>query len=306
MGFFKVEHKRNELSELRLNGWVKGVSTGFTNLDDIFSLKSGYPLFIAGAPHAGKTEITMEVLLNTSKLYGWKHFVYLGEGGEVEDVIADLCHKLIGKPFKSNSGYSMSESEKTRAEMFINEHFVFLDDTGDYTLTNFFELAQQAEDEYGIKFNTTCFDPFNDIVDESAKFGGRDDKWLAHELKLARRSSKKHNRIDILVNHISDIHPVIEKESGKRYIPPALPSEWAGGRAWWRRAFPMILIYRPPQFLKNEHGKEYEANETHFIVQKAKPKGIGKLGQASLFFDWKQNCYYWTDQYDYKFYAFAR
>ncbi|WP_196301206.1 hypothetical protein, partial [Streptococcus pneumoniae] len=90
-----------------------------------------------------------------------------------------------------------NESEKTQAEMFINEHFVFLDDTGDYTLTQFYELAQQAQNEFGIKFNTTLFDPFNDIVDESAKHGGRDDKWLAHELKLARRSSKKHNRIDI-------------------------------------------------------------------------------------------------------------
>lgn len=304
MGFFKVEQKANELAELRRVGWVKGTSTGFANLDEIFTLKSGYPLFIAGAPHAGKTEIVLEILLNTSVLHGWKHFIYLGEGGEVEEVIAELCHKYIAKPFKSGAEYSMSEAEKVQAEMFINEHFIFLDDSGDYTLTQFFELAQAAQDEFMIKFNTTCFDPFNDIVDESAKFGGRDDKWLAHELKLARRSSKKHDRIDILVNHISDIHPVLDKDTNKRYIPPALPSEWAGGRTWWRRAFGMVLIYRPPQFLKDEHGVQYKQNETHFIVQKAKPKGIGKLGFKSLFFDWKMNRYFWVDDYDKPYFAF--
>lgn len=304
VNYFKVQDKANQLSELRLNGWIKGESTGFLNLDEIFSLKSGYPLFIAGAPHAGKTEVIMEILLNTSVLHNWKHFVYFGEGGEVEEIIAELAHKYIGKPFKSGAKYSMTEAEKITAEMFINEHFVFLDDSKDYSLEEFYNLAAEAEQHFGIKFNTTCFDPFNDVVDESFKFGNRDDKWLAHELKLARRTSKKYNRIDILVNHIADVAPIMDKDSGNRYIPPALPSEWAGGRTWWRRAFSMILIYRPPVFLMNENGQPYAENESHIILQKAKPKGIGKLGKRSLFWDWQMNKYYWIDDFNQKKYAF--
>lgn len=304
MGFFRVQNKTNELAELRLNGWVKGVSTGLTTLDEIFTLRSGYPLFVAGSPAAGKTEIVLEILLNTSVLYGWKHFIYLGEGGEVEEIIAELCHKYIAKPFKSGAAYSMTEAEKTQAEMFIDEHFIFLDDSEDYTLSYFYELAALAEIKYGIKFNTTCFDPFNDIVDESEKFGGRDDKWLAHELKIARRSSKKHKRIDILVTHISDIKAVVDKETNKRYLPPALPSEWALGRTWWRRAFSMILIYRPPEFIKDENGISVQKNETHFIVQKAKPKGVAQLGVRKIYFDWKLNRYYWLDEFGTPQFAF--
>jgi hypothetical protein len=302
---YRVRDKANELSELRQKGHTKGLSTGFTNLDENFTLKLGFPLFVAGSPYAGKTEFVIEMLLNTSVLYGWKHFIYCGEGGEIEEIIADIAHKYIAKPFKSGFEYSMTESEKTQAEMFIDSHFVFLSDQEDYTLSMFYELASQAEIELGIKFNTTCFDPFNDVVDESYKFGNRDDKWLASELKLARRSSKENHRIDILVNHIADIYPITDKDSGQRYTPPALPSEWAGGRTWWRRAFTMILIYRPPTFLKNEYGANFKPNETHVIIQKSKPKGIGKTGQQSLYFDWKMNRYYWENTYSEKFFAFG-
>lgn len=62
----------------------------------------------------------------------------------------------------------------------------------------------------------------------------------------------------------------------------------------------MILIYRPPIFLCNENGKPYEPNETHIIVQKAKPKGSAKIGLSSLYWDWKTNRYYEIDDYGIK------
>jgi hypothetical protein len=33
-------------------------------------------------------------------------------------------------------------------------------------------------------------------------------------------------------------------------------------------------------------------NESHIIIQKTKPKGVGKTGKASIFWDWKKNRYY--------------
>ena len=75
-------------------------------------------------------------------------------------------------------------------------------------------------------------------------------------------------------------------------MPPALPNEWAGGRTWWRRAFLMLLVYRPPVFLTDSLGNNFADNETHVYCQKAKPKGIAKLGMKSIFYDWKTNRYY--------------
>jgi hypothetical protein len=54
----------------------------------------------------------------------------------------------------------------------------------------------------------------------------------------------------------------------------------------------MLLVYRPPVFLKDSNGEPFKENETHIYIQKVKPKGIGRLGMARIFWDWKKNQYY--------------
>lgn len=304
MSYYRVRQKTSQLTELRQKAVTRGENTGFEPLDKILSLKKGYPLFVAGAPHSGKTELIIEILLNTSVLYGWKHFVYLGENGEIEEVIADLCFKYIGKPYKMTDFNPMTESERVYAEMFIDNHFVFLSDEKDLTLSQFFELVEEAEKNLNIKFDTTLFDPFNDLVDESKEYGGT-HHWLNIELKKIRKISKKAERLDILINHIADVETQIDKETKQPYIRAALPNEWNGGRTWWRRGYLMLLIYRPPAWLKDLNGEPYGENVSLVIVQKAKPKGVAKYGATGkLFWDWKINRYYWLDGYSNRKYAF--
>ena len=286
MKYFKLEHKINELKTFAEHGLKDVKICGLSSLDDIFNLKKGYPIFIGGAPFSGKTEFAFEIMLNTSILYGWKHFIYCGEGGNVEHIYHELLHKYIGKPYKY-----CEEKDKVSAEYFISEHFVIANHDIDFSVKEFYDTVLEAEKEFNIKFDTTLFDPFNDIKEDLKSFGNREDKFLADALKQVRISSKNNNRIDILINHIADVRTVTD-DSGNRYMPPALPNEWAGGRTWWRRAFTMILVYRPPIFLKDISGMPYAENESHIIIQKSKPKGIGKIGKASIFWDWKKNRYY--------------
>ncbi len=284
--YYKLEEKINELKAFSETGLSDVKQTGLNVLNDFIGIKKGYPIFVGGAPHSGKTEFVFEILINTSILYGWKHFIYCGEGGNVEHIYHELLHKFLQKPYKW-----AEEKEKLKAEYFISTHFVIANHDIDFTIDNFYSTVEKCERELCIKFDTTLFDPFNDIKDETDKFGGREDKYLAYALKQVRISSKKNNRVDVIVNHIADVRAVTDKD-GNRYMPPALPNEWAGGRTWWRRAFLMILIYRPPIFLKDAQGVPYADNETHVYVQKAKPKGIAKMGVRSIFWDWKRNRYY--------------
>jgi hypothetical protein len=199
----------------------------------------------------------------------------------------------------------MSDSEKIQAEMFIDEHFVFLSDEEDMTLKQFYDVVNKAENELGIQFDTTLFDPFNDAIDESQNHGGS-HHWLNYELKQVRKISRKNKRIDILINHIADVQTTIDKETGQAYKRPALPDEWNGGRTWLRRGFLMLLIYRPPAWLRDANGEPYGENVSLIFVQKAKPKGVAKYGSISkLFWDWKSNRYYWKDGYGNHVYAFG-
>ena len=287
MDYYKLENRINELKDFAEKGLTDLKSTGIASLDEYYMIKKGYPLFIAGNPGAGKTEFAFEVLINTSILYGWKHFIYCGEGGNVEHIYHELLHKYLNKPYKN-----AEEKDKVSAEYFISEHFIIANHDKDFTIDEFYALVDKAEIELNIKFDTTTFDPFNDIKEEVDKFGNREDKYLAYALKQCRISSKKNNRMDILINHVADVPFKIDKDTGESYLPPALPTQWAGGRTWWRRAFVMILIYKPYSWRKDSNGKNYEENEGHVIIQKYKPKGVGKKGTASIFWDWKKNRYY--------------
>ena len=287
MDYFRLQDKSKELRVFADEGLGDLKSTGIASLEPYYKIKKGYPLFIAGNPGAGKTEFTFEILINLSKMYGWKHFVYCGEGGNVEHIFHELCHKYLKKPFKF-----ADEKEKIVAEYFINEHFIIANHDKEFSIDEFYDLAKKIEMELGIVFDTTTFDPFNDIRDDLSNFGGREDKYLAHALKVCRNSSKMNNRLDILVNHVADVQPKNDPKSGKSYLPPALPTQWAGGRTWWRRAFTMILIYKPYPWIEDENGKMPEENEGHVIIQKSKPKGVGKKGTAKIFWDWKRNGYY--------------
>ncbi|MEO6901589.1 MAG: hypothetical protein ABI241_00720 [Bacteroidia bacterium] len=284
--FIRLTQKINEIKKFAETGLSDLKSTGIASLEGNMAIKKGYPIFIGGAPHSGKTEFTFEILVNLSIQYGWKHFVYCGEGGNVEHIYYELLHKHIQKPYK----YA-TESEKINSEYFINEHFIVCNHDLDFTIDEFYKAVEKTEKALNIKFDTTVFDPFNDIKDETELFGGREDKYLAYALKKVRISSKMNNRVDILVNHIADIRAIVH-ESGNRYMPPAMPNEWAGGRTWWRRGFLMLLVYRPPIFFKDLDGNPPTENETHIYVQKAKPKGVAKLGVSKIFWDWKKNRYY--------------
>ena len=79
--YFKLEAKINEVKKFAEIGLSDLKSCGIASLEGNLSVKKGYPVFIAGSPHAGKTEFTFELLINWSILHKWKHFVYCGEGG---------------------------------------------------------------------------------------------------------------------------------------------------------------------------------------------------------------------------------
>lgn len=289
MRYFKLEDKISDLRAFCEQSGTDVLNCGIKSLNEIFKLKKGYPIFIGGAPFSGKTEFNFEILINTSILYGWKHFIYCGEGGNVEHVYAELLHKYLLKPYK----YA-DEKDRIQAEYFISQHFVIANHDEDFSVDEFYNEVAECESKLGIKFDTTTFDPFNDIKEELHAFGNREDKFLADALKKVRISSKKNNRIDIIVTHIADVK-AITLPDGNRYSPPALASEWAGGRTWQRRGFTMLLVYRAPTCLKDAQGMPYAENETHIIVQKSKPKGVGKIGKASIFWDWAKNRYYCFD-----------
>ena len=205
--------------------------------------------------HAGKSQFTKVV--NLSKIHGWRHCVYLGEEGEVRDLCLDFVELYVGKSARmknddgSENDEAMSEAEFGAAFMWVNEHFAFVSpdeaDVGAFDIATFYSWVKAFEDETGMKFDTTVVDPWNDLAVDLHSKGGREDLFLADALKTVRDSSRNNNRVDIVVTHIAAPYSKHVSDKGKRFAAPAEPYEWAGGQTWFRRAYVMLLVYRPPR-----------------------------------------------------------
>ena len=301
---FKPSDRSLDIDYMRREDVRGGVSTGYASLDEYVTVRKGAPIFIAGSPYAGKSTFTKQLLINLSREHGWKHCVYLGEDGSVSELTLDLIEMFTGKPARLHDdsgkerGDALTEAEFFSAMTWVDDHFCIVDPdaaTADvFTIDIFLGWVRQFEALHGIKFDTTVVDPWNDLSMDLGAKGGREDLFLADALKTVRDSSRANQRVDIVVTHIAAPALKHVSDRGRRYAAPAEPYEWAGGQTWHRRAFTMILVYRPPSPDSIRMGKtslETRTGETWVMIQKVKPKGVGKIGTCRLWYDAKANQY---------------
>ena len=205
----------------------RGKYLGFSRIDEIYNMQLGTCTDWTGYPRSGKTQILMELLLNTSKYYGWKHLVYLPDVGNDVEIIADLMHKLTGKTFDNNYKNVISDEEINMNLDFIFSHFFILTKEtvkAKVTPYQFWDYAVELDSEIGIQ--TATIDSWKDMKHDTSKFG-RDDKYLEDVLSYRNHIAEEN---DLHLHTV--IHPkLIAKEDGKR--PAPTPYDLKGGSEWF-------------------------------------------------------------------------
>lgn len=279
------------------NGTEKGADIGFKCLQDIITIKPKYTTYILGFPAAGKTELHLEILFSLTKRSGWRHALMSPEIGGIEDVIAELVSKHLRKPFFKSNYYAAPEKEVYNAIAELSDYFFPMDnDEQDYNIETFYEDCEKLEVDHKIKLHTTSIDPWNDLAENLADYGGREDKYLAWALKRVRQDAKKNKRHNFVVTHAKDMPSInLKSASGGSVVCTALPTlgSFAGGQVWSRRSFNVLGIWRPEEgAISPKTHLPYHLNEAIILSLKSKPKGVGRKGSASLFFDWRTNRYY--------------
>lgn len=286
----------SELSRLYETGLVKGYDTGYKVLDDLISVKLGATTYVYGAPYSGKSEFWFQILVNLSKKHGLKHLIFSPETGTVAEIFAEIIHKWSGKSFyEMNSQYvtRMTESEMLRYSQEVGQYFYIID-TGvkDVTMDDFYVLLDETEKKHACKISTITTDPFNEV--KHVLDGEARDMYMERVLGKVRAQARLRNLHHCIVMHVSNQKDQMmkDKDSGTFYYPPADPRRIANGEAAFRKGEQMICVYRPSSQMSDADGIPYEKNEVHIIVQKSKPKGVGAIGQAVMFFDSAKNQYY--------------
>lgn len=270
----------DKLIKHRDNYNKRGKWLGFSRVDELYNMQLGTCTDWTGYPRSGKTQILMELLLNTSKWYGWKHLVYFPDVGSDVEIMADLLHKLTGKTFNPKYPNVITDEVIYRQLDWICEHFKILtkeDIKAKLTPYQFWDLSAKLKANEGL--HTASIDSWKDMYHDTSKFS-RDDKYLEDVLSYRNAVAERHN-----LHLHTVIHPkLIAKENGVR--PAPTPYDLKGGSEWFNNGKNLITIHR----------ESMETTEVQFIVHKAKPRSSGKVGGCLLNFDITTLTYYQLEQ----------
>jgi len=280
------QNTRDDLLKYRENGAIRGKYLGFPILHENYTMSLPGTTDITGFPQSGKSEFLLEMLLNTSLFYGWKHLLYVPDVGDKNEVLAILIHKITGKTFDKrfvNSNY-ITEEEADKQLMWVLEHFKILtkkDLKAKITPYEFWDIAAKMNQDTIGGIQTATIDSWKDMkhgVGMDGEAFGRDDKYLEDVLSYRNAMAELHKMHFHIV-----IHPIKTEadKDGKRR--PPTPYDLKGGSEWYNNAKCMITVHR----------QDNSPTGVTIMITKAKPKSVAKLGNVEMYFDRTKNKFYW-------------
>jgi hypothetical protein len=310
------------IEKRRLSNRRRGLDFAWPNLNELASLKKGYPIVIAGEGGVGKTELILDIMINASLMHKWVWIVMSPEMGDRDEIIEQLIEKVskgqivdILSPSEEADPNHLPMSNDTfnNCINWINKYFRILDPMENWTenfenlnlnLKNFFEQVGEEENRLGKKFDGVCIDPFNELdIDWSNIMNA-----VKEELNVLIAWTKKKDYCTLLTNHVKDKREITSKDNDNElffWTPPTKKEELAYGQQFDRKGYQIILVYNPHKThqtmgaqsgdIEMKHSVENYNNVREVIVQKSKPKGSGKTGKCRMFFDRNLNRYYSLD-----------
>ncbi|MBU4131531.1 MAG: bifunctional DNA primase/helicase [Proteobacteria bacterium] len=253
------------------NGIQGGEKTGWSNLDEFYTVRPGEMTIVTGIPGSGKSNFVDALCVNLINKCDWRFGFFSPENWPLQRHTQTLIEKLIGKSFRpSRYGDRMTPVEAKEGVETLEEYVKFIAPKSEIlSIDTILKYARILCLQFGIK--GLVIDPWNEV--EHCFKGLSETQYISQELTKVRRFAR-FNGIHIWVV----AHPTkLMKNASGKYDPPTM-YDIAGGAHWRNKADNGICVYR-----------DFETNQTEIIVQKIRFKEIGKLGAASLRYTYSGN-----------------
>jgi twinkle protein len=263
------------LNDLWGKGTGKGVSTGYSNVDEIYTIAQGQLSIVTGYPSCGKSNFVDQLMVNLAKAHDWK-FALCSFENQPEIHISRLMEIYKEKRFFEGSN-RMTDEDKTEAFEWVENHFMFMDSEGaePSTIDSILERAKVAVARTGIR--GLVIDPYNYIEN---KGGQAEHEFISSMLTRMQAFAKAYGVHIWFVAHPSKI-----TRSGMD-LPRPDGMAISGSMAWWAKADCGITVHRT------------KANDVEIAVWKCRFRWVGTQGETSLGYNKTTGTYFETkDQF---------
>lgn len=272
-GLYQAEHFYDELDEIYEKGMGRGESTGYDNVDELYTVSEGQLTIVTGHPSSGKSEFIDQIMVNMAQSKGWKFAVCSFEN-EPRLHIAKLISKFKRKPFFEGQTDRLSYDDLNHGKRFVQDHFSFLyqADGSQSTIDNIVDRLKVSVMRHGVR--GAVIDPYNYIQRTG---DASETDWVSSLLTKIRVFAQAHGV------HIWFVaHPTKMMRGADGKVPAPKGYDISGSAAWFAKADVGLTVHRPDPVRTVE-------SEIH--VWKCRFSWVGKQGVTELDFDMLTSCY---------------
>ena len=249
----------------------RGLSTGWLELDQYYTVRPGELTIISGIPSHGKSGFVSALAINMARLHDWNLTIFSPENAPMERYAATLISLYIGKRFWGEARMSLDEMHTGRD--WLSDHVTFLMPEDDSpTMDWLLSLAKIQVYRQGIK--GLILDPWNEIESNRPAHRSETDH-ISTSLSQIKRFAMLHGIHVWVIAHPTKLRKAENGKYAGQYPPPT-PYDIAGSAHFRNKADNCLTIWR-----------DVEANNNHVsvFVQKVRFLSVGKPGESALVYE---------------------
>jgi twinkle protein len=260
-GLFEADSYFSGVDERYQNGFGSGNSTGYSSVDQLYTIVPGQMSVVTGWPSSGKSNFVDQVCVNLAREKDWRFLMASFENPPQEHIIK-LCEIFLEKPFYQGPTERMTQQELDLAKQWVRDHFLFLDvANGGTSLDSILARGQAAVARMGIR--GMVIDPYNYIDIERTGTEAADISNMLTRVNAFAKTNEVH------IWFVA--HPAKMLREGKE-LPVPDGMAIAGSMSWWAKADFGVTIHRT-------------TSDVLVKIWKSRWRWAGKIGETFLQYD---------------------
>lgn len=264
-GLYEADAFMEDVEDLYRNGKGRGYSTGYLDVDNLYTVVPGHLTVVTGIPSSGKSEFIDQLMVNLAERNDWT-FAVCSYENEPKYHIAKLVSKRVGEPFFTGPTERMDKKKMIQAADWVKQHFFFIHqaDGSMSRIDDILDRLKVAVMRYGIK--AAVLDPMNYVERPNDM---SETQWVSDTLTKLRLFCQAHDVHLWLVAHPAKLG---RGENGKTPVPKGY--EISGSANYINKCDFGLTVHRGE-----------EDGEVQLHVWKCRFAWAGKMGMTEVIYD---------------------